>query len=67
MTNGFWFSIGWVIAASLLGFGISALFSGWLKLSRRVFLMGQNRGWRPGIGSQLTGYPCLPSGLPGVP
>jgi len=39
MTNGFWFSIGWVIAASLLGFGISALFSGWLKLSRRIFLI----------------------------
>ena len=29
----------WVLAASLLGFGISALFSSWLKLSRRVFLI----------------------------
>jgi hypothetical protein len=29
----------WVLAACLLGFGISALFSGWLKLSRRIFLI----------------------------
>lgn len=39
MTNVFWLAIGWVIAASLLGFGISAIFSGWLKLSRRIFLI----------------------------
>jgi hypothetical protein len=29
----------WILAASLLGFGISAVFSNWLKLSRRVFLV----------------------------
>lgn len=39
MTNVFWLAIAWVIAASLLGFAISALFSGWLKLSRRIFLI----------------------------
>jgi hypothetical protein len=39
MTNVFWLAIGWVIAASLLGFAISALFSGRLKLSRRIFLI----------------------------
>jgi hypothetical protein len=39
MTNGFWLSVFWVLAASLLGFGISAVFSSWLKMSRRVFLI----------------------------
>ena len=39
MTNTLWISIGWVLAAGLLGFGISALFSGWLRLSRRLFLL----------------------------
>jgi hypothetical protein len=39
MTNGFWLSVLWVLAASLLGFGISAVFSGWLRLSRRIFLI----------------------------
>lgn len=39
MTDIFWLSIGWVITASLLGFAISALFSGWLKLRRRLFLI----------------------------
>jgi hypothetical protein len=39
MTEIFWLSLGWVVGASLLGFGISALFSGWLKLSRRIFLI----------------------------
>lgn len=29
----------WVLSASLLGFGISAVFSSWLKLPRRVFLI----------------------------
>jgi hypothetical protein len=29
----------WIIAASVLGFSISAVFSGWLKLSRRLFLV----------------------------
>ena len=37
--NDFGLSLLWVLAASLLGFGISAVFSGWLKLSRRVFLI----------------------------
>lgn len=32
-------SILWLIGASLIGFGISAIFSGWLKLSRRLFLI----------------------------
>lgn len=32
-------SILWIIGASLIGFGISAIFSGWLKLSRRLFLI----------------------------
>ena len=39
MTNNFWLSVLWVLAASLLGFGISAVFSSWLKLSRRIFLI----------------------------
>jgi hypothetical protein len=39
MTNDFWLSVFWVLAACLLGFGISALFSSWLNLSRRVFLI----------------------------
>jgi hypothetical protein len=34
-----WSSVLWVLAASLLGFGTSAVFSSWLKLSRRVFLI----------------------------
>ncbi|MDD3628082.1 MAG: hypothetical protein PHV06_12280 [bacterium] len=32
-------SILWLIGASLIGFGISVIFSGWLKLSRRLFLI----------------------------
>lgn len=39
MTNGPWISIAWIVAASVLGFGISAIFSGWLNLSRRLFLV----------------------------
>lgn len=39
MSNVHWISFAWIIAASLLGFGISALFSGWFKLSRRSFLI----------------------------
>lgn len=31
--------IGWLFAASVLGFGISAVFAGWLKLSRNIFLI----------------------------
>jgi hypothetical protein len=37
--NTFFDTILWILAASLLGFGISAVFSGWLRLSRRVFLI----------------------------
>jgi hypothetical protein len=39
MISNIWSSVLWVISASLLGFGISILFSNWLKLSRRVFLI----------------------------
>lgn len=39
MAKSLWLSLGWVLAAGLLGFGISAVFSGWLKLSRRTFLV----------------------------
>jgi hypothetical protein len=39
MMNDFWLSVLWILIASLLGFSISAVFSSWLKLSRRVFLM----------------------------
>lgn len=39
MNHQVWIYLGWVLGAGLLGFGISALFSGWLKLSRRVFLV----------------------------
>lgn len=37
--NGLLPALVWVLAASLLGFGVSAIFSAWLKLSRRVFLI----------------------------
>jgi hypothetical protein len=39
MTNQLWFFLGWVLAAGLLGFAIAALFAGWLRLSRRLFLV----------------------------
>jgi hypothetical protein len=29
----------WILAASLLGFGIAALFAGWLKLRRNIYLL----------------------------
>ena len=32
-------SILWLIGASLIGFGMSVIFSGWLKLARRLFLI----------------------------
>lgn len=34
-----WLNLGWVLAAGLLGFATSAVFSGWLRLSRRLFLV----------------------------
>ena len=39
MTGELWSSLAWVLGAGLLGFAVSALFSGWLKLSRRRFLI----------------------------
>lgn len=39
MTNQPWFYLGWVLAVGLLGFAIAAIFSGWLRLSRRLFLV----------------------------
>ncbi|MGD8463588.1 MAG: hypothetical protein PVI09_06945 [Anaerolineae bacterium] len=39
MTNQVWFYLGWVLAAGLLGFAVAALFSGWLRISRRLFLV----------------------------
>jgi len=39
MTHHVWLSLGWVLAAGLLGFATSAVFSGWLRLSRRLFLV----------------------------
>lgn len=32
-------ALGWVIGASILGFAISAIFAGWLKLTRNRFLL----------------------------
>ncbi len=34
----FWRLIGWVTAASILGFAIGAVFAGWLKFARNRFL-----------------------------
>lgn len=39
MNKEFWVMVGWLIAASLLGFGISAVFAGWLRFERRRFLV----------------------------
>jgi len=39
MVNAVYASIAWVVAASLLGFGISFVFADRFKLSRRVFLI----------------------------
>lgn len=38
MENIQWSMVGWVVAACVLGFGISAVFAGWMKFSRRFFL-----------------------------
>ncbi|MGD8586650.1 MAG: hypothetical protein PVH65_03175 [Chloroflexota bacterium] len=38
MTEILWLSILWVVAASVLGFAVSAIFSAGFRLSRRVFL-----------------------------
>lgn len=29
----------WILAASLLGFGVAAIFAGWLKLQRNIYLL----------------------------
>ena len=39
MTNQLWLYLGWVLAGGLLGLAISAVFSGWMQLSRRLFLV----------------------------
>ncbi|NJC96775.1 MAG: hypothetical protein C3F07_08005 [Anaerolineales bacterium] len=39
MNNGIWSMLGWVTAAGVLGFAISAVFTGWLRLSRTRFLL----------------------------
>ena len=39
MINQLWLYLGWVLAAGILGFAVAAVFSGWLRLSRRLFLV----------------------------
>ena len=39
MSNNWWLSILWIFGASLLGFLISFIFAGYLKCSRRLFLL----------------------------
>ena len=39
MTNQLWLYLGWVLAGGLLGLVISTVFSGWMQLSRRLFLI----------------------------
>jgi hypothetical protein len=39
MTETWWLHLTWVLAAILLGFGLTAVFAGWLRLSRRIFLV----------------------------
>ena len=39
MTDSLWAHLGWVLAAGLLGFATAAVFSTWLRLSRRLFLV----------------------------
>ena len=39
MSNEMGSMVGWVVAASILGFAISAVFAGWLRLERRRFLV----------------------------
>lgn len=39
MTATIWSYVAWILAASLLGFGISGVFAGKLKISRRLFLI----------------------------
>ena len=39
MTGPWWLYLIWVLAATLLGFALTAVFSGWMQLSRRIFLV----------------------------
>jgi hypothetical protein len=39
MSNVIWSMLGWVILAGILGFAISVVFAGWLRLSRNRFLI----------------------------
>ena len=39
MSGEIWSMVIWVMAAGILGFAISAVFAGWLKLSRHTFLI----------------------------
>lgn len=39
MTKELWLHLGWVLAAGLLGLVTSAIFSGWLRLARKLFLV----------------------------
>ena len=39
MTGPWWLHLIWVLAATLLGFVLTAVFSGWMQLSRRIFLV----------------------------
>lgn len=39
MSFQFWSMIVWLIAACFVGFAVSAIFSSWMKLSRRLFLI----------------------------
>lgn len=39
MSSPLWSAVGWIVAASVLGFGISGIFAGWLRLSRNRFLL----------------------------
>ena len=39
MTSTEWLSLGWLLVAALLGWAVSAIFAGKLRLSRRVFLV----------------------------
>ena len=39
MTGTWWLYLTWVLAATLLGFVLTAVFAGWMHLSRRLFLV----------------------------
>ncbi len=39
MKNAFALNLGWIAAAAVLGFALSAIFAGWLRLPRSLFLV----------------------------